>query len=162
MKSTGIRRKVDDLGRVVIPAGIRKSLAIREGDAVDVWVDGERVVLAKPADRCVFCGSEEPPLHAFREKLVCRPCVASVGVIDGDLRQPVTAESSSAPAVAATRPGGLPDWDLPARTPRPAPASGERHSSGARPYTESPLAPRPVADASPPVHSSDEAASTAW
>lgn len=157
MKSSGIRRKVDDLGRIVIPAGIRKSLSIREGDAVDVWVDGERVVLAKPADRCVFCGSEEPPLHAFREKLVCRPCVASVGVLDGDLRQPTTdpqPTSASAPAE-----DDLPAWDLPARTPRPAPASADRHGATARPYTESPLAPRLPAS---PRQSSDEAASTAW
>jgi len=155
MKSSGIRRKVDDLGRIVIPAGIRKSLSIREGDAVDVWVDGERVVLAKPADRCVFCGSEEPPLHAFREKLVCRPCVASVGVLDGDLRQP-----TAVPQLAAdTADDDLPAWDLPARTPRPAPASADRHGAAARPYTESPLAPRqPVTN----VQSSDEAASTAW
>lgn len=163
MKSTGIRRKIDDLGRVVIPAGIRKSLSIREGDAVDVWVDGDRVVLAKPADRCVFCGTEEPPLHDHRDKRVCRPCVASVSVLDADLRQPAPAQQpesmpASTAAQSAPRPqhDGLPAWDLPSRASRPAPASAERHP--ARPYTESPLAPRPAAEPQP----SDEAASTAW
>lgn len=165
MKSSGIRRKIDDLGRVVIPAGIRKSLSIREGDAVDVWVDGDRVVLAKPSDRCVFCGTEEPPLHDYREKRVCRPCVASVSVLDADLRQPATVEqpepvahaaAASPPAAPRRQNEGLPAWDLPPRTSRPAPASAERHP--VRPYTESPLAPAVV----PEPQRSDEAASTAW
>ena len=165
MKSTGIRRKVDDLGRIVIPAGIRKSLSIREGDAVDVWVDGDRVVLAKPADRCVFCGSDEPPLHAFRDKLVCRPCVASVGVLDGDLRQPATEPGPAAPPTQRERDGDLPSWDLPAKTSRPAPASADRHGGAPRPYTESPLAPRQAAESPKPVEAtqaSREAPSTAW
>lgn len=86
MKSTGIRRKVDDLGRVVIPAGIRRSLGIREGDQVEVHVDGDHVILAKPVDRCVFCQADED-LQAYREKVVCRSCVASVSVLDENLRR---------------------------------------------------------------------------
>lgn len=82
MHTTGIRRKVDDLGRIVIPAGIRRSLDINEGDALDVAVDGDKVVLAKPIDRCVFCGGEDE-LGAFRAKMVCRPCLAGLGVRDG-------------------------------------------------------------------------------
>ncbi len=78
---TGIRRKVDDLGRVVIPAGIRRSLNIREGDAMEVHVDGEQVILSKPTDQCVFCGSEQG-LRPFRGKNVCRACIAAVGVLD--------------------------------------------------------------------------------
>lgn len=92
MKSTGIHRKVDDLGRIVIPAGLRRSLGIQEGDALEVMVDGDRVVLAKPSVACVFCGGEGD-LEPFRDKAVCRACVASVGEIHGRLR----AESPPAP-----------------------------------------------------------------
>lgn len=87
MRSTGIRRKVDDLGRVVIPAGVRRSLGIREGDELEVSVEGEQVILAKPTEHCVFCGSDDGPLEAFRSRRVCRPCVASVGVLDDRLRE---------------------------------------------------------------------------
>lgn len=108
--NTGIRRKVDDLGRVVIPAGIRRSLSIREGDAVEVHVEGDQVILSKPTDRCVFCGEEEG-LETFREKAVCRGCVAGVGVLDDSMR------SARAPQPAAAEPSvrgtsDLPPWQL--------------------------------------------------
>ncbi|MBW3657602.1 MAG: AbrB/MazE/SpoVT family DNA-binding domain-containing protein [Actinobacteria bacterium] len=100
MHATGIRRKVDDLGRIVIPAGIRKSLDINEGDPLDVSVDGDRVVLMKPVDRCVFCGGTEE-LGAFRAKMVCRPCVAALGVLDGGAA-PADAPDIPAPGPTAT------------------------------------------------------------
>ena len=92
MKSTGIHRKVDDLGRIVIPAGLRKSLGIREGDALEVLVEGDRVILAKPSSNCVFCGGEDD-LQGFRDKAVCRNCVASVGALDERLRAPKPLDS---------------------------------------------------------------------
>ncbi|MGH3442871.1 MAG: AbrB/MazE/SpoVT family DNA-binding domain-containing protein [Nitriliruptorales bacterium] len=79
---TGIRRKVDDLGRVVIPAGIRRALGIREGDPVEVHVEGERIVLSRPTDQCVFCRSEHD-LRLFRHRSVCGSCVAAIGLLDG-------------------------------------------------------------------------------
>lgn len=84
--SSGIRRKVDDLGRVVIPAAIRRSLNMTEGDAVEVSVEGERVVLEKPREACVFCGRESETLHHFRARLVCRGCLAALGGVDQQLR----------------------------------------------------------------------------
>lgn len=102
MASSGIRRKVDDLGRVVIPAGIRRSLGMREGDTVEVTVEGERVVISRPQDACVFCGREEDDLQGFRGRLVCRDCLGSLGVLD---------ERTRAAEVAA--------WDPPAPTPDP-------------------------------------------
>jgi AbrB family transcriptional regulator, transcriptional pleiotropic regulator of transition state genes len=75
---TGIQRKVDDLGRVVIPVGIRRSLGIREGDPLDVHVEGDRVILSKPTDECVFCGAKEA-LRSFRGKPVCGSCAAAIG-----------------------------------------------------------------------------------
>lgn len=129
MTSSGIRRKVDDLGRVVIPAGMRRTLGIREGDAIEVSVEGERVVLAKPRDACVFCGREEEDLTGFRGRLVCRDCLAALGSVDERLRATATAQT---PAQAATprTVAQLPDWDAPSRTdttpPAPEPVAGRR------------------------------------
>lgn len=83
MRSTGIRRKVDDLGRVVIPAGIRRTLGIREGDALEFAVQGDEVILTRPVERCVFCGTEDGPLQTFRSKRLCPGCIGSVAALDG-------------------------------------------------------------------------------
>ncbi|MGZ6974591.1 MAG: AbrB/MazE/SpoVT family DNA-binding domain-containing protein [Acidimicrobiia bacterium] len=77
--SSGVSRKVDRLGRVVLPAEVRKQLEIREGDLIDIAVDdGGRIVLEKVAARCVFCRATAPDveLREFDHKLVCEPCVA--------------------------------------------------------------------------------------
>lgn len=79
MKS-GIQRKVDDLGRVVIPAGIRRSLGIREGDVLEVSVQGDKVILSKRVDECVFCHSDRD-LQTFRDKAVCASCAGAVGML---------------------------------------------------------------------------------
>lgn len=60
MKSTGIVRRIDDLGRVVIPKELRRTLAIREGDPLEIHVDGGRIILTKYIEggRCPTCGRE--------------------------------------------------------------------------------------------------------
>jgi transcriptional pleiotropic regulator of transition state genes len=76
--SSGVSRKVDRLGRVVLPAELRKQLEIREGDLIEIAVDDDgRIVLEKVAQRCVFCRAVAPgaELREFSEKLVCEPCV---------------------------------------------------------------------------------------
>lgn len=79
MEPTGIRRKVDDLGRIVVPAGIRKALGIAEGDELDVALDGQRIVLTKATTSCAFC--EDPPALAYRGKAVCATCLAALGAL---------------------------------------------------------------------------------
>jgi AbrB family transcriptional regulator, transcriptional pleiotropic regulator of transition state genes len=74
MKKTGMNRKVDDLGRVVIPAEIRKAFGIREGDHLDIAVDGEHIVLTRLEESCVFCRSVDD-LKEFRGRLVCTGCM---------------------------------------------------------------------------------------
>lgn len=74
MKSTGIVRKVDELGRVVIPIELRRTLQISEKDALEIYVDGERIVLKKYEPACVFCGNAAE-VHHFRGKNVCRNCL---------------------------------------------------------------------------------------
>lgn len=73
MKSIGIARKVDQLGRIVLPAELRRMFGIREGDLVEISVDQDRIVLAKVEDRCVFCGSHDE-LREFESKRICEPC----------------------------------------------------------------------------------------
>ena len=75
MKSTGIVRKVDELGRVVIPVELRRTLGINEKDALEIYVENDRIILRKyePATACVFCGSEEK-LSLFHNKSICSGC----------------------------------------------------------------------------------------
>jgi transcriptional pleiotropic regulator of transition state genes len=73
MKNTGMNRKVDDLGRVVIPAEIRKAFGIREGDHLDIAVEGDHIVLTRCEDSCTFCRSTTD-LKEFRGRLVCSGC----------------------------------------------------------------------------------------
>jgi AbrB family transcriptional regulator, transcriptional pleiotropic regulator of transition state genes len=87
VRSTGMTRKVDSLGRVVLPAEMRRVFGIREGDLVDIAVDGVNIVLTKVEQRCVFCG-DSTSLVEFSGKLVCEGCVAGLR----DARAPGTAE----------------------------------------------------------------------
>lgn len=77
MKSTGIVRRVDDLGRVVIPIELRRNLRIREKDPMEIFVDGDKIVLKKYDPACVFCGRVEN-VRTFRDKNVCVECVAEL------------------------------------------------------------------------------------
>lgn len=74
MKSTGIVRKVDELGRIVLPIELRRTLNIAEKDAVEIYVDGASVILKKYEPTCIFCGSSKN-IKTFREKNVCANCL---------------------------------------------------------------------------------------
>jgi len=77
MKSTGIVRKVDELGRVVIPIELRRTLGIEEKDALEIYVDGEKIILKKYEPACIFCGNADDIRH-FRGKNICRECSATI------------------------------------------------------------------------------------
>lgn len=77
MKDTGIVRRVDDLGRIVIPMELRKSLGIGVRDPLAVFVDGERIVLQKYDQACLLCGSTED-VGDVKGKSVCSACVKSI------------------------------------------------------------------------------------
>lgn len=74
MKSTGIVRKVDELGRVVIPKELRRTLNIEEKDALEIYVDGERIILRKYEPACIFCGNAED-IHTFKGRNICASCL---------------------------------------------------------------------------------------
>lgn len=74
LKSTGIVRKVDELGRVVIPIELRRTLGIGEKDALEIYVDGEKIILKKYEPACIFCGNAENVIH-YNDKIVCSECI---------------------------------------------------------------------------------------
>ena len=77
MKSTGIIRRVDDLGRIVLPMELRRTLGILEHDEVEIYVDGHQIVLQKFSPRCIFCGYDEDLIN-YCGKCVCRMCVTNL------------------------------------------------------------------------------------
>lgn len=72
--ANGVARKVDQLGRVVIPVEMRKALRIDVGDLVMMSAEVDRITLEKVEQRCVFCGSVDQ-LRDFSRKVVCTACV---------------------------------------------------------------------------------------
>lgn len=74
IKATGIVRKVDELGRVVLPIELRRTLDIAEKDSLEIFVDGEKIILKKYGPSCVFCGNADDVKH-FKDKLICKSCV---------------------------------------------------------------------------------------
>lgn len=73
MKSTGIVRRVDELGRIVIPIELRTKLKIAEKDPIEIYVDGSSIVLKKYEETCVFCGSTKDVIE-YKGKLICSKC----------------------------------------------------------------------------------------
>jgi transcriptional pleiotropic regulator of transition state genes len=74
MKSTGIVRQMDSLGRIVLPIELRRTLGIARKDPLEIYVTEEGIVLKKVQPACIFCGSAEDVV-AFRDKLVCKSCL---------------------------------------------------------------------------------------
>lgn len=74
MKSTGIVRRLDPLGRVVLPIDLRRTLNIKEKDSVEIYVEGEQIVLKKYVPACIFCGEAEDIIN-FKGKRICRGCI---------------------------------------------------------------------------------------
>jgi len=73
MKSTGIVRKVDSLGRVVLPIELRRTLDVSERDALEIFVEGDSVILKKYEPTCIFCGNGNN-IELFKGKNICRNC----------------------------------------------------------------------------------------
>ena len=73
MKSTGIVRRIDELGRIVLPAEMRRIFNINEKDAVEIFTKDDTIILKKYDAVCIFCGSSAD-LKSFREKSICAKC----------------------------------------------------------------------------------------
>ncbi|MBU3208562.1 AbrB/MazE/SpoVT family DNA-binding domain-containing protein [Clostridium algidicarnis] len=75
MKSTGIVRKVDQLGRLVLPKELRKVLSIKDNETpLEIYTEGETIILKKYEPACVFCGEAREVIN-FKGKNICRSCL---------------------------------------------------------------------------------------
>lgn len=74
MKSTGVVRKVDELGRIVLPIELRRTYNIEEKDALEIYVDGEQIILKKYEPACIFCGDAKN-VNNYKGKNICSNCL---------------------------------------------------------------------------------------
>lgn len=81
MKSTGIVRKVDELGRIVIPIELRRTLDIEEKDALEIYMNESSIVLKKYEPACVFCGNSKNVVN-YKGKNVCIKCIDEIKNLD--------------------------------------------------------------------------------
>lgn len=77
MKSTGIVRKVDELGRVVLPIELRRTFNIEEKDALEIYVDDNTIILKKHDPGCIFCG-EVKNIKNIKGKNICKDCLKDI------------------------------------------------------------------------------------
>ena len=94
MKSTGVVRKIDELGRIVLPSELRRVFGINEGDELEISVDGERVILQKRQDLCTFCGGDGTSVK-FRERRICESCLTAIRSRPVEVRLPDGEEALS-------------------------------------------------------------------
>ena len=77
MRDTGIVRRVDELGRIVIPMELRRTLGIKVKDPLSISMDGEQIIIEKYRDACALCGSEDD-ITMVKDRAVCSKCVADI------------------------------------------------------------------------------------
>ena len=77
MKSTGVVRRVDELGRIVIPIELRRTFNISEKDALEIYVDGEQIILKKYEPACIFCGDAKDVVN-YKGKNICGTCLEDI------------------------------------------------------------------------------------
>lgn len=77
MKATGVVRKVDELGRIVLPIELRRNMDINIKDSIEIYVDGESIILKKYQPCCVFCG-EANDIVSHMGKNICKNCIEQI------------------------------------------------------------------------------------
>ena len=77
MKSTGIVRKVDELGRIMLPIELRRTLGIEEKDRIEIFVDGESIILRKYQPACIFCDNAKDIIN-YKGKNICPDCIRAM------------------------------------------------------------------------------------
>ena len=77
MKSIGTVRKIDELGRIVLPIETRRNIGLEPRDGVEIYVEEDRVILKKYEPCCIFCGEADNVIY-FHDKRVCRACIAAL------------------------------------------------------------------------------------
>ncbi len=77
MKSTGIVRNIDELGRVVVPKEIRQRMGIANTDPVEIYIEGDKIILTKYSPVCHFCGASDNVVE-FKGKKICKSCIDDI------------------------------------------------------------------------------------
>lgn len=77
MKSTGVVRKLDELGRIVIPIELRRTMDIAVKDTLEIFVEGDQIILKKYHPACIFCNDARDVI-LYKGKLVCEKCLAEL------------------------------------------------------------------------------------
>ena len=77
MKSTGIVRNIDELGRIVIPKEMRKKMDIESSDPLEIYGDGDKIILTKYTPNCSFCGVDSD-ICEFKGKKICKACLEEI------------------------------------------------------------------------------------
>jgi transcriptional pleiotropic regulator of transition state genes len=77
MKATGIVRKVDELGRIVLPIELRRTMDIEEKDPIEIFVDNESIILKKYEPSCIFC-NEAKNVVEYKGKNICSECMGEL------------------------------------------------------------------------------------
>ena len=77
MKSTGIVRKIDDLGRMVIPIELRQTMNINKKDPMEIYVDEDKIILKKYEPACIFCGNADNTIE-FKGRTICEDCLENM------------------------------------------------------------------------------------
>lgn len=80
LKPAGVVRKVDQLGRIVLPKSLRKRYQMNEGDPVEILVQGDHIILERYRPRCVFCGSIDD-VREFKERYLCSACITEMNAL---------------------------------------------------------------------------------
>lgn len=78
MKSTGIVRSIDELGRIVLPMELRKTMDINSRDKLEIYVEGANVILTKHQESCIFCGSSDDVIE-YKNHNICKKCIEDLG-----------------------------------------------------------------------------------
>ena len=74
MKSTGVVRKLDDLGRIVIPIELRRTMDIGLRDTLEIFVEDDKIILKKYQPACIFCNDARDVIY-YKDKLICKRCL---------------------------------------------------------------------------------------
>lgn len=78
MRPIGVVRKVDQLGRLVLPKSLRKRFNMNEGDPVEILVQGELIILERYRPHCLLCSSTEQ-VTEYRDRFICKNCIGELG-----------------------------------------------------------------------------------
>ena len=77
MKSTGVVRRVDEFGRIVIPIELRRTLDLADRDCLEIFTEGEQIILKKYQPACIFCGEAQDVIN-YKGKNVCKCCMEDI------------------------------------------------------------------------------------